>query len=226
MPGKAKRRYPLAFCYTVFFSVYKEVSEHIREIFSPPAILWVIHQTAFSLDEAYLDVTENKRKYNCFRDCQSAKRLRVRLRMARLHTASGGRVDSINLLQSCFRMQKPDGLTFIHPEKNSNIHGTINSRKISRHGKVTAEMNKAGFVPPGADLSKLSLDELIKQYGTVKPDGFNTTIHVGAVDIWNQTRNKIGECRYFRRGTLSILRKMEAELDKEYGIECFRRLEV
>ncbi|HET6992741.1 MAG TPA: DNA polymerase IV, partial [Bacteroidia bacterium] len=219
MPGKeAKRRCPDGIFVPPRFSVYKEVSQHIREIFHRYTDL----VEPLSLDEAYLDVTENKLQIASA--IEIAKAIKDAIRNETQLTASAGVSVNKFVAKVASGMQKPDGLTFIHPEKIEAFMEQLPVEKFHGIGKVTAEkMNKSGLFT-GADLKKLSLEELVKQYG--KPGRFYYNIVRGIddrpVESERETKSVSAEDT-FSEDTLDI-EKMEAELDKLSAI-VFRRLE-
>ncbi|MDZ7650748.1 MAG: hypothetical protein U5K54_28395 [Cytophagales bacterium] len=62
-------------------------------------------------------------------------------------------------------MNKPDGLTFIGPSKLESFMEKLPVEKFFGVGKVTAEKMKKMNLHTGADLKKLSQNELVKHFG-------------------------------------------------------------
>src|SRR6201996_8008488 len=91
------------------FAVYKEVSQKIREIFHRYTDLI----EPLSLDEAYLDVTEDKLKIGSAIDI--AKLIKQAIKDELQLTASAGVSINKFVAKIASDMNKPDGLTFIGP---------------------------------------------------------------------------------------------------------------
>jgi len=160
LPGReAKRLCPDAIFVPPRFSAYKEVSQHIREIF----LRYTDLVEPLSLDEAYLDVTEDKLQVGSA--IEIAKAIKKAIKDETNLTASAGVSINKFVAKVASGMQKPDGLTFIHPEKIEAFMEQLRVGDFHGIGKVTAEkMNKAGLFT-GADLKKLTQEELVKHYG-------------------------------------------------------------
>ncbi len=141
------------------FDVYKLVSNQIREIFYRYTDLI----EPLSLDEAYLDVTEDKQRIG------SAIEIATLIRQAikdELHlTASAGVSINKFVAKIASDMKKPDGLTFIGPSKVKSFMEKLPVEKFFGVGKVTADKMKRLGLHTGADLKKLSESELIKHFG-------------------------------------------------------------
>ena len=146
------------------FSVYKEVSGRIREIFRRYTDLI----EPLSLDEAFLDVTEDKQGIG------SAIEIATRIRQA-IHaelqlTASAGISINKFVAKIATDLNKPNGQTFIGPSQIESFMEKLPVEKFFGVGKVTAEKMKAMGLRTGGDLKKLSERELIKHFG--KPGQF------------------------------------------------------
>ncbi len=141
------------------FEVYKEVSRHIRSIFHRYTDLI----EPLSLDEAFLDVTEDKQQIGSA--IEIAKRIRKEIKDELNLTASAG--VSINKFAAkvASDINKPDGLTFIGPSKLESFMEKLAVEKFFGVGKVTAEKMKKLNLHTGADLKKLSQTELVKHFG-------------------------------------------------------------
>src|SRR6185436_12855568 len=165
IPGKeAKRLCPDGIFVNPRMAVYKEVSQLVREIFFRYTDL----VEPLSLDEAYLDVTSDK--LNIGSAIEIAKSIKHSIKEEINLTASAGVSVNKFVAKVASGMNKPDGLTFIHPSQIEAFMEQLNVKDFHGIGRVTAEkMNKAGIFT-GADLKKLSLDEMTTQYG--KPGRF------------------------------------------------------
>lgn len=141
------------------FEVYKEVSQHIREIFRRYTDLI----EPLSLDEAYLDVTTDKLSIGSAIDIAS----RIRKSIAEeLHlTASAGVSVNKFVAKIASDLKKPDGLTFIGPSRVEKFMETLPVEKFHGVGKVTAAKMKGLGLHTGEDLKKLSEAELKSHFG-------------------------------------------------------------
>ncbi|HKR05218.1 MAG TPA: DNA polymerase IV [Bacteroidia bacterium] len=165
IPGKeAKRLCPGGIFVPPRMTVYKEVSQQVREIFFRYTDL----VEPLSLDEAYLDVTRDK--LNIGSAIEIAKAIKQSIKEEINLTASAGVSVNKFVAKVASGMQKPDGLTFIHPSQIEKFMEQLKVKDFHGIGRVTAEkMNREGIFT-GADLKKLSLDEMTKHYG--KPGRF------------------------------------------------------
>jgi DNA polymerase-4 len=141
------------------FDVYKEVSQRIRAIFK--RYTDVIEP--LSLDEAYLDVSEDKQ--NIGSAIEIAKQIRQAIKDELQLTASAGISINKFVAKIASDINKPDGLTFIGPSKVEKFMETLPVEKFFGVGKVTAERMKKMGLHTGADLKKLSEAELVKHFG-------------------------------------------------------------
>ena len=140
------------------FEAYKNVSKQIREIFKSYTNL----VEPLSLDEAYLDVTENKAGNPSA--TLIAKEIKKRIKEELHLTASAGVSINKFLAKVASDMQKPDGLTVITPEKAEAFIERLPIEKIPGIGKVTAaKMNKLG-IKTGADIKRIEMNELVKRF--------------------------------------------------------------
>ncbi|WP_199118892.1 DNA polymerase IV [Pedobacter sp. ASV28] len=156
---KAQQLCPYAIFVYPRFSAYKEVSKHIRAIFSRYTDLI----EPLSLDEAYLDVTEDKLGIG------SAITIAEQIKKAikdELHlTASAGVSINKFVAKIASDMNKPDGLTFIGPSKIEKFMEKLPVEKFHGVGKVTAEKMKMQGIRKGSDLKKLSEERLAILFG-------------------------------------------------------------
>ena len=146
------------------FDVYKQVSIQIREIFSR----YTDMIEPLSLDEAYLDVTEDKPGIGSA--IEIAKLIRKAIKEELQLTASAGVSVNKFVAKIASDIKKPDGLTFIGPSKVEPFMEQLPVEKFFGVGKVTAEKMKSLGLFVGADLKKLPEAELIKHFG--KPGKF------------------------------------------------------
>lgn len=141
------------------FDVYKEVSRQVREIFRRYTDII----EPLSLDEAFLDVTQDKQGIGSAIDIamQIKKAIREELQL----TASAGISINKFVAKIASDLQKPDGLTFIGPSKVESFVEGLAIEKFYGVGKVTADKMKSMNIHTGADLKKLGKAELVKHFG-------------------------------------------------------------
>ena len=157
--GIAKRKCPELLFVPPRFEVYKEVSNQVRAIFFDYTDL----VEPLSLDEAYLDVTSNKK------GIASAILIAREIKKAILEktalTASAGVSYNKFLAKTASGLKKPDGLTLIHPERASAFIATLPIEKFFGIGKVTADKMKRMQIFNGGDLIKHDISTLVKHFG-------------------------------------------------------------
>lgn len=141
------------------FEVYKEVSRHIRSIFHRYTDLI----EPLSLDEAFLDVTEDKQQIGSA--IEIAKRIRKEIKAELNLTASAGVSVNKFAAKVASDLNKPDGLTFIGPSRLPSFMEKLPVEKFFGVGKVTAAKMKKLNLHTGADLKRLTQNELIKHFG-------------------------------------------------------------
>ncbi|CAN5221105.1 DNA polymerase IV [soil metagenome] len=141
------------------FDVYKQVSAKIREIFNRYTDLI----EPLSLDEAFLDVTEDKQQIGSA--IEIAKLILQAIRDELSLTASAGVSINKFVAKIASDMNKPNGFTFIGPSKIEQFMETLPVEKFFGVGKVTATKMKNLGLHTGADLKKLTEQELTKHFG-------------------------------------------------------------
>lgn len=162
MPGKeAKRRCPEGIFVPPRFSAYKEASDIVRSVF----LKYTELVEPLSLDEAYLDVTEDKLHIGSALEIAKAIKKEI-FEKTQLTSSAGVSINKF-VAKVASGMQKPDGLTFIAPSKVEAFMEQLPVGDFYGVGKVTAEkMNRMNLFT-GADLKKLSMEELAKHFGKV-----------------------------------------------------------
>ncbi|MDD4223626.1 MAG: DNA polymerase IV [Candidatus Cloacimonetes bacterium] len=141
------------------FKLYKEVSEQIRAIFH--------HYTdlvePLSLDEAYLDVSQNKADEPD--PVEIARQIKAEILATTRLTCSAGVSYNKFLAKIGSDLQKPDGLCVITPENAQEILFGLPVEKFHGIGRVTAaRMNKMG-IHTGEDLHRQEMLDLIRVFG-------------------------------------------------------------
>lgn len=141
------------------FEVYKEVSQQLREIFSRYTDLI----EPLSLDEAYLDVTEDKQGIGSA--LEIAKRIKEAIQNELNLTASAGVSVNKFVAKIASDIHKPNGLTFIGPSKIISFIESLPVEKFFGVGKVTATKMKNLGIFTGIDLKQRSEKELAQLFG-------------------------------------------------------------
>jgi len=137
MPAiKAKQLCPDLKIVNVRMDVYKEISQHIREIFSRYTDLI----EPLSLDEAYLDVTDST-------SCQGsatliAEKIRADIYKELNLTASAGIAPNKFIAKIASDENKPNGQYVVTPEKVSSFVELLSLKKIPGIGPKTFEKLK------------------------------------------------------------------------------------
>ena len=141
------------------FDRYKEVSIQIREIFYEYTDL----VEPLSLDEAYLDVTQNKKRL--FSATKMAEEIRAKIFERTGLTASAG--ISINKLVAKIASDyhKPNGQKTVPPEEVIPFLEALDVRKYHGIGKVTTKKMYALGIYTGKELKEKSLDFLAANFG-------------------------------------------------------------
>ncbi|MCL6267360.1 DNA polymerase IV [Flagellimonas myxillae] len=141
------------------FDRYQEVSKQIREIFFEYTDL----VEPLSLDEAYLDVTENKKGNPSA--TLIAKEIRAKILDKVGLTASAGISINKFIAKVASDFNKPNGQKTVNPEEVIPFLEELDIRKFYGVGKVTAEkMYKLGIFT-GKDLKDKTLEFLDLQFG-------------------------------------------------------------
>jgi DNA polymerase IV len=155
----AKRKCPDLIFVKHRFDVYKEVSRQVRAIFAE----FTPHIEPLSLDEAYLDVTENLK--GIASATQIAEDIRARIRAETGLTASAGVSYNKFLAKLASDHRKPDGLFVITPRMGPAFVEALPIGRFHGVGPATsAKMNRLG-IHTGLDLRERSLAFLEETFG-------------------------------------------------------------
>ncbi|KKC27345.1 DNA repair protein [Sphingomonas sp. SRS2] len=141
------------------FEVYREVSRQIQAIFADYTDL----VEPLSLDEAYLDVTQNHQGIATATGV--ARAIRERIRAETGLTASAGVSYNKFIAKIASDHNKPDGLCVVRPEQGLAFIARLAVGRFHGVGPVTAtRMEKLG-IHSGADLRRCSREFLAQQFG-------------------------------------------------------------
>jgi len=155
----AKRQCPDLIFVTPRFEVYKAVSQQIRQIFAEytPII------EPLSLDEAYLDVTENLKGISSATII--AEEIRSKIRAETELTASAGVSYNKFLAKLASDHRKPDGLFVVTPAMGPAFVETLAVRKFHGVGPATAAKMERLGIKTGLDLREQTLAALQRHFG-------------------------------------------------------------
>ena len=155
----AKRRCPELIFVKPRFDVYRAVSAQIHEIFAEHTDLI----EPLSLDEAYLDVTENKQGIEFATEIATI--IRARIKQVTGLNASAGISYCKFLAKLASDLNKPNGQAVITPKMGPGFVAELAVKKFHGVGPATAEkMQRLGIVT-GADLREKSLTFLRDKFG-------------------------------------------------------------
>ena len=143
------------------FDVYQKVSKQIRQIFLEYTDL----VEPLSLDEAFLDVTHNKK--NMPSATLIAKEIKLKIKEKTGLTASAGISINKFLAKIASDIKKPDGLFLIPPEKAVSFTENLAIENFFGVGKKTAQKMHEMGIRNGFDLKQFSEVDLVSHFGKV-----------------------------------------------------------
>ncbi|WP_292264855.1 DNA polymerase IV [Butyricimonas sp.] len=138
---------------------YKSVSHQIHEIFREYTD--IIEPLA--LDEAFLDVTENKKGITLAVDVAREIKREIKEKLGLIASAGVSYNKFLAKIASDYR--KPDGLYTIHPERAADFIAKLPIEAFWGIGKVTARKMHSLGIHTGADLRKCSAAFLARNFG-------------------------------------------------------------
>jgi len=160
MPAvRAERLCPTGVFLPPDFARYRAVSRQVREICNLHTDLI----EPLSLDEAYLDVTENKTGLPTA--TLVARAIRDKIRAELNLTASAGVAPNKFLAKIASDWKKPDGLFVIPPEEVDAFLAPLPVGRIPGVGKVTEKKLNGLAIKTVADLRRLELPALERRFG-------------------------------------------------------------
>jgi DNA polymerase IV len=185
------------------FEVYKAVSMQIRQIFMEYTELI----EPLSLDEAYLDVTENKKNMPFAMDI--AEEIRAKIFLETNLTCSAGISYNKFLAKCATEINKPNGMFVITPQRTEKFIDQLPIEKFFGVGKVTAEKMRKKGITNGFELKQKSKIQLQQWFGkagsyyfhvargedfrAVNPDRIRKSI--GAENTYSQDLNTINQLK-------------------------------
>lgn len=159
----AKRKCPELIFVPPRFEVYRAVSQQIREIFAEYTPLI----EPLSLDEAYLDVTENLKGMQIATEI--ALEIRTKIKQVTGLNASAGISYNKFLAKMASDLNKPNGQAVITPKNGPAFVETLPVKKFHGVGPATAERMRKYGIETGLDLKSKSLAFLQEHFGKSGP---------------------------------------------------------
>ncbi len=189
------------------FERYTEISKHIRRIFLDYTDL----VEPLSLDEAYLDVTENKK------GLPSATLIAQEIRSKIFNevglTASAGISINKFVAKVASDYNKPNGQKTVNPEDVLEFLEDLDIRKFYGVGKVTAEKMYLKGIFTGKDLKSKSADYLEENFGKSGRSYFHIVRGIHNAEVKpNRIRKSLAAERTFSKNLSSeifMLEKLE-----------------
>ena len=198
------------------FSLYKQYSQKIRNIFYRYTDL----VEPLSLDEAFLDVTKNKKGYTSATFI--AQEIQHVIKKETGLTASAGVSMNKFLAKVASDYQKPDGLTIIPPYKAEKFIESLPVEKFFGVGKVTQRKMKNLHIETGLDLKNCSLDFLNQHFGKNGTWYYHISRNIDNREISShRERKSIGAERTFYNDLIAH-DEMESKINK-LSEEVFKR---
>ena len=162
MPSRqAQAKCPVLVFVKPRFEVYREISTQIHAIFERYTDL----VEPVALDEAYLDVTENKPSLPYASTI--ARHIKAEIFNETQLTASAGVSINKFLAKMASGKNKPNGLTVILPEDAIAFVEQLPIEKFHGIGEVTAAKMHSLGIHTGVDLKEREISELIQHFGKV-----------------------------------------------------------
>tara|TARA_R110002072_G_scaffold7503_2_gene40508 strand:- start:250973 stop:252037 length:1065 start_codon:yes stop_codon:yes gene_type:complete len=200
------------------FERYKEISERVRAVFFEYTDL----VEPLSLDEAYLDVTENK-KGNPSASL-IAEEIRQKIKEKTGLNASAGISINKFIAKVASDINKPNGQKTVPPEEVLDFLEQLDIKKFYGVGKVMKEKMYRHGIYTGADLKTKSIEYLQEHFGKSGSYYFNIVrgIHTSKVKP-KRTRKSLAAERTFSKNISSEIFMLERLED--IAAEVARRLE-
>ncbi len=202
--GLARRLCPDLIFVKTRFDRYREISAQIREIFYEYTDL----VEPLSLDEAYLDVTENKKGNPSA--TKIAREIRKKIKEKTGLNASAGISINKFIAKVASDINKPNGQKTIPPEEVISFLEALDIRKFYGVGKVTAEKMYQLGIFTGADLKQKTVEYLTEYFGKSGNHYYNVVrgIHLSTVKP-DRIRKSLGAERTFSENISSEIFMLE-----------------
>jgi len=200
----AKKLCPQLIFVKTNFERYREVSQQIRKIFHEYTDL----VEPLSLDEAYLDVSENKKGNPSA--TLIAKEIRQKIKEKTGLNASAGISLNKFIAKVASDINKPNGQKTVAPEEVLGFLEKLDIKKFYGVGKVTKEKMYRHGIYTGEDLKSKSLEYLQEHFGKSGAYYYHVVrgIHNSAVKP-TRTRKSLAAERTFSENISSEVYMME-----------------
>ena len=200
----ARRNCPELIFVKTRFERYRQISQQIRSIFFEYTDL----VEPLSLDEAYLDVTENKMGNPSA--TMIAREIRDKIREKTGLNASAGISINKFIAKVASDINKPNGQKTVNPEEVLEFLENLEIRKFYGVGKVTAEKMYRLGIFTGKDLKSKTEEYLADHFGKHGPYYYNVVrgIHESEVKP-NRMRKSLGAERTFSENISSEIFMLE-----------------
>lgn len=143
------------------FDVYRSVSRQFHEVFHEHSDL----VEPLSLDEAYIDVTVNRKGLPTA--TAVAQDIRATIRERTGLTVSAGVSCNKFLAKMGSGMRKPDGMTVIRPDRAEDVVADLEVGRFHGIGPATAARMVSMGIRTGRDLRRQSSDFMLDRFGKV-----------------------------------------------------------
>jgi len=200
----AKRNCPDLIFVKSNFDRYREISAQISKIFFEYTDL----VEPLSLDEAYLDVTENKK--GLMSATLIAKKIRLQIKEKTGLNASAGISINKFIAKVASDINKPNGQKTVPPEEVIEFLEDLDIRKFYGVGKVTAEKMYRLGIFSGKDLKLKTEEYLTEHFGKSGTHFYNVVrgIHLSEVKP-HRIRKSLGAERTFSENISSEIFMLE-----------------
>ena len=204
----ARKRCPELIFVKPRFERYTEISKQIRKIFFDYTDL----VEPLSLDEAYLDVTKNKK--NLKSASLIAQEIRTRIKNEVGLTASAGISVNKFIAKVASDFNKPNGQKTVNPDEVISFLEVLDIRKFYGVGKVTAKKMYELGIFMGKDLKAKSIPYLEEHFGKSGAYYYNVVrgIHLSEVQPNRIQKSVATEHTFYENITSEIfmLEKLES----------------
>lgn len=186
----AKRRCPHLIIVPPRFEQYKAVSRQVDAIFHEYTDL----VEPISIDEAFLDVTENKADMDLAVDI--AKEIKRKIREETGLTASAGVSYNKFLAKIASDYRKPDGICTVHPDRALDFVAALPVEDFWGVGPKTAERMHQMGIFNGAQLREVSLSHLKAVFGKVGAVYYNFARGIDERPVVTERERKSVGCEH------------------------------
>lgn len=216
--SKARKLCPSLTFVNCDFDKYKAVSAQIHEIFHEYTDII----EPISLDEAFLDVTENFPGIELGVDIAREIKQKIRTQLGLVASAGVSYNKFLAKIASDYR--KPDGLCVIPPQVAEAFIAKMPVESFWGVGPVTAAKMHSLGIYTGADLRALSMPELRLHFGKAGPQYFNFARGIDDRPVQPYRERKSVGCETTLESDVSD-REIIAEIIRDLALELASRLE-